>query len=67
MLSKLMNRRRGRLTALLATAAASLALVAGTHALPSDDGAQTARSSWSVMAPETASVGRFHTLRSSWS
>jgi hypothetical protein len=67
MLSKFVNRRRSRLTAVLATAGASLALVAGAHALPSDHGAQTARSSWSVAASETASTGWVHTDRSSWS
>jgi hypothetical protein len=54
---------------MLATAVASLAVVAGAHALPSAHGAQTARSSWST-APQdaTASLGfRAHPDRSSWS
>jgi hypothetical protein len=67
MLFKFVNRRRGRLTAVLATAAASLALVAGAHARPSDDGAQTARSSWSAEAPLIASSDWVQTNRSSWS
>jgi hypothetical protein len=63
-----LNRRRRRLIAVLATAVASLAVAAGSHALPSTHGAQTARSSWSSAPEATASLDFLvQTNRSSWS
>jgi hypothetical protein len=68
MSSTFVNRRRSRLIAVVATAAASLAVAAATHAQPSSHGAQTARSSWSSAPEVTASVEFLvQPNRSSWS